>query len=283
MSKYEKTLERILEIAKGLSEDESSGDLPDSTLNADSAVDSIDAHTLQNGMGENLREGHITGTGGPIVKRALTEEQLLEKAKADEISRYSRSGMDMIMPYAAPVAAANKAVLSNPFTASLGYGLAGAGLAKGVIGVKNWLSGEGRPTEEDKRRQRNQTIVAGLLSGVAGLTLMKKGSFMGADPLTLIQSKILSDNTLTSVQQQVMINTVSGMSQTKQFGLAQILLGLVGAGIGAAAARYISNMGLVGTVGGGLLGAFIGSRIGTQPTPSAGGVNNSVDFFGRPF
>lgn len=278
MDKYERALEKILEIAREKTDTTPSGTLPESETNADTSNDSVDAHTLQNEMIENPREGHITGTGGPVVKRAD-----LSEAQQAEVNSYNRDGMNMVMPLAMPLANLNKAVLSNPFTASLGYGLAGAGLARGAIGVKNLLSGRPR-TEQDKRRQRNQTMTAGLLSGLAGLGLMKKrSSFAGGDPMSLIQSKIMSDNTLTSVQQQVMIDAASQMSPTKQFGLAQVLMGLVGAGIGAAVARFISNMGVFGTIGGGVVGGLVGSRIGSEPMPSTGDVNNSVDFFGRPF
>ena len=80
-----------------------------------------------------------------------------------------------------------------------------------------------------------------------------------------------------------MLSSVTQLSRTQQSGLIQVLKTVAGAGIGAVIAKYLMNFGIVGTVGGSLLGALMGSRAGANPAPIPGTINNSVDFFGRPY
>lgn len=268
-----------------------SGDLPESQSNQDLANDSVDALRDQAGMHEDLTAGHITGTGGSVRKNAA--EELSDAAQA-EVNKYETWARDyqpelgllnspaLMGPLTAAVNT-NRAVLSNPFTAALGYGGLGAATAAGTIGVKNWLRGR-RLTEADKQRQRKQKILAGLAGAGVGLGLRKWGSFgapMG-DPLTFIAAKLQDDTTMSPIQQQQMLDAIEQLSGTQQSDLAQLLTTVAGAGIGAVIAKFLMNMGVGGTIGGALLGGFFGSRAGRLPENRPGTINNSVDFFGRP-
>lgn len=288
-----KRFQKILEKLKPAERLENVGaDLPESGTNQDLSNDSVDALRDQSNLQESLTEGHITGTGGPVCKNAAVEE--LSEAAQAEANRlntwadnyYPELGLLNYPAVMAPLSGAmdaNRMVLSNPFTAALGYGGLGAAAAAGTIGVKNWLRGR-KLTEADKQRQRKQKLLAGLAGAGVGLGIRKWGSFgapMG-DPLTFIAMKLKDDTTMSPIQQQQMLDAISQLSHTKQFGLAQLLTTVAGAGIGAVVAKFLMNMGVAGTVGGALLGGFFGSRAGRFPENQAGTINNSVDFFGRP-
>lgn len=286
LSQFQKIVEK-LKPAKKL--ENSAPDLPDDGVNDNTSMESMDAQTDQANLQENLTEGHITGTGGPVRKNAAEVDP-----KQREIEHYNRLGREWSEElgvfnsplFSTPLYAGmslNKAVLSNPFTAALGYGGGAAALAAGTIGVKNWLKGQ-ELTEEDKRRQRLQTLLAGLGGSAVGLGLRKWSSFgmpMG-DPLTFIAMKLQDDTTMSTMQQQQMLTAVNQLSHTQQSGLAQLLTTVAGAGIGAVIAKFLMNMGIMGTIGGALMGGFFGSRAGRFPDNGPGTINNSVDFFGRP-
>ena len=92
--------------------------------------------------------------------------------------------------------------------------------------------------------------------------------------------KILGDSSLSAVQKSQLLLAVESLDSSKMNQLKQLVSTVAGAGVGAAVMRFLFGTGRIGTIGGGIFGALVGSRLG----PNAGTMmQNSVDFFGRPF
>jgi len=294
---FEKILQNMRPAKKP---DAAPSGLPESGRNENVSSDSIDAHPYQVDLIENLREGHITGQGGSVLKNAADASLDLTPANKQEIAaRKAQSaawvpemGLLNYNLFSTPLETAmavNRDVTSTLPGTVLGYGLAGAGLSWGSDKLKNYVSGK-ELTPEQKRSQRLRAALIGIGAAGVGLGLrnrvdndLVKASSFGMDPLTFIAAKLQDDTSLNSIQQQQMLSSVTQLSRTQQSGLIQVLKTVAGAGIGAVIAKYLMNFGIVGTVGGSLLGALMGSRAGANPAPIPGTINNSVDFFGRPY
>jgi hypothetical protein len=254
--------------------------LPDSGENKMGEDDGIDVSDDR--LDENLTEGHITGTGGPVVKAAeLSEDKqnivdsLERSVDIPAETRFLQS------PWSLPVRglhSLNSLALSNPITGALyGGGLLYGG-SRLFSGAQNFVNG-GKPDKATQLRQKRLAALLGIGGAIAG-GLVSRGfeknssAYQGA-----IQLKIMNDPSLSPQQQQQLMEVVSQMTGAQQYDLAQLLRLVFGAGIGAAIARYLAHAGKIGTFGGGALGALLASRMG--PVPSD--INNSVDIFGRPF
>lgn len=119
--------------------------------------------------------------------------------------------------------------------------------------------------------------------------LHKQAFGWGATGLDMtIHSQLQGDPTLTVAQRTEIMNAVRRMDLSSKTDMVRVLSSMVGAGIGAAAMRFLAKAGLIGTLFGAAAGALVGSRLG-RSTPNnlqrQGGawVDNQFDMFGRPF
>jgi len=263
-------------------------DIPESAENTDVLKHTMDAHPLQAEMTPNLRAGHITGSGGSVksAEDTLTPEQ---RANVERFRGTPQNMGESIADFysnsalAAPLRGfnmINRPALSNPFTGGIWGGGLSLAAASGIIGAKNLMAGH-PVSEPARKRQMWQKILAtagGVGAGVLLSQPMAKTSSFGE--LAAIRIKILSDNSLSPMEQAQMLELVRQLDPAKAFDLKQLLATVSGAGVGAAVMRFLFGTGVLGTIGGGLAGALLGSRLGAG---ASGMLNNSVDFFGRPF
>ena len=279
-SVVQKILRKSEEIKNRNSGKDHVSDIPDSSENTDTTHDSIDAHDYQSGLIENLREGHITGTGGSV--KGASEDDLT-KEEMNTVEKYERmndkntfgemiTGNPLFLPVAGAMRA-NQVALQNPFSGAVSYGGLGA------------LAGMGLNRLRKKRnRKKWLPILLGAGGALTGGALAKSSSVKKAfDPMFIIQTKIQSDPSLNTVQQEELINAAKLLDETEKLTLADILTTVAGAGVGAAIAKFLAKAGKLGTVAGGLAGGLLGSRLGSVPKNIPGTINNEVDFFGRRF
>ena len=135
-------------------------------------------------------------------------------------------------------------------------------------------------------------LAGGGIAGLASLlmrnaNLQKQAGFyaMGgsdSDPFSAIQARIFSDSTVPSDEKALLMSLLSQLSPHDASRLSEQVAGLVGAGVGAAVARFLLHMGIGGTALLGIVGGAVGSQFGGSPRNAYGQrVNTEYDPFGH--
>jgi hypothetical protein len=108
----------------------------------------------------------------------------------------------------------------------------------------------------------------------------------GQDPMSYIQERLLSDNTMTADRRANLMMAVQNMPQQQQVQLADVLRASFGAAVGYVVGRFVLNMGGIGTsvaTGlGGMLGLSTGDDSGTFRNAIGLPVRPRQDLFGNP-
>lgn len=287
-------------------------DLPENAEITDTSRDPQDAHPYQSSIIRRPNVG-IAGTGsGPAfsaktANAASPEEKLRNRVLQLNAEVAKPSGQRMaeglkgmahnykVAPIFSGAHKAHMSALSlNPALAGTMYGLGAGAATIGALGGLRWLRGE--PFRWNSPRKLLTGAGVGLLGGLAAghasadwrrrQGIAKQAFFSGSIVQDNISRKLMQDTTLGVAQRAELLRGVSQLPVAQQTNLLQLLSAVAGAGIGAAAARFLMRAGVLGTVLGTVGGALVGSRLGRGPDPRGerhGGfwINNQVDIFGN--
>ncbi len=156
-------------------------------------------------------------------------------------------------------------------TSSQGKSVGTAGLISALAGgVGGMLGEDGSP---------GKSLLYALLAGGAGAGLtalgqhynnrregaLKQASFADTDLLSLLSQNF----SIPDYDKQRYTNCFSRLSYSEKNELAKLLRMSAGAAAGALIARYLSGKGLLTTIAGGMLGAFVGRATGPQQSYNA--------------
>lgn len=162
----------------------------------------------------------------------------------------------------------------------LNYGLSSPGRAAGGVGLVSALAG-GAAGFMGENGSVGKGLLYALLAGTAGAGLtaagqnlnanrerqreqvdLTKKAFAETDLLSLLSQNFYISNS----DKQIYLAAASRLQRREQDELARLLRVTAGAAAGALIARYLRGKGLLNTLAGGMIGAFVGRAFGPHPT-----------------
>ena len=157
----------------------------------------------------------------------------------------------------------------------LDYGTSTQGKAVGAVGLLSALAGGVAGGTGDNGSIGKGRLYA-LLAGGAGAGLTAIGQNVNNHREDQLHKQAYADTDLLSLMadnsyipdddKQRYMELCSRLNRHDQDELARLLRMATGAAAGALIARYLGGKGLLTTIAGGMLGAFVGRALGPQPT-----------------
>lgn len=224
-----------------------------------------------------------TGTFGPEASRTKIQQDMFDSTFGDARLDLSASAENQ---YGLPGPTKNLATMARDWIVDKGrkglhYGTSSQGRAAGSVGLLSALAG-GATGFLGEDGSAGKGLLYALLAGTAGAGLtaagqnlnsnrevnrekatgLTKAAFADVDLFSL-----LSSNTYIPEQDKRMfLAAIARLQNREKDELARLLRVVAGATAGAMIARYLRGKGLLNTLAGGMLGAFVGRAMSPQPT-----------------
>lgn len=247
------------------------------------------------GIGPEIKSANITGRVTNVVDQykgrsipgMTTGEQVMLETSKDPRAFGRGVGRFLGNKYvAAPRHALFNAMRHHPLSGAAVGGLMAGGLGLGYGAYRKYFSDD----PEDGKRSIGRYVLPAALAGgaLAGLGshlyrgVVKKGSAM--DGLNQINAAIMNDPSLSDADKNSLIKMVGQVPYHNLEGLKRIATTAIGAGVGAAIAKYLMGLGFTGQVLSAIVGGVIGRSFGgPSVTRNAFGQEymGGTDFYGN--
>lgn len=223
-----------------------------------------------------------TGTFGPEASRATIQPDMYDSTFGDKRFNLEEAAANQYGLREAPKTYATMARdwLVRQGRSGLNYGLSSQGRTAGSVGLLGALAG-GAAGFMGEDGSAGKGLLYALLAGTAGAGLTATGqnwnanrernraqagvtkqAFAALDLLSLVSQNFA----ISDPDRLMFLAAIRRLQDREQDELSRLLRVTSGAAAGALIARYLRGKGLLNTLAGGMIGAFVGRAFSPQPT-----------------